>query len=155
MSRFEEALPIAVPADRVWAALADIGTIARWNPGIVASRRLTAESVGCGARRRCELGGGAYLEEEVVRCVPGQETSFRITATNLPLASAEIHFRVEAHGDGCVVTVAPAYRVRYGVLGRLADPLLIRPAYRHGMRRLLGGLNAHLEGTHPDDRPGL
>ncbi|MCB1906661.1 MAG: SRPBCC family protein [Rhodocyclaceae bacterium] len=146
MSGFEESLAIAAPADRVWAALADIGAIARWNPGVVASRRLTAGAVGSGARRRCELGGGAYLEEEVARFEPGREISFRITATNLPLASAEIRFRIETRGDGCMVTVAPAYRVRYGVLGRLAEPLLVRPVYRRGMRRLLEGLKVHLEG---------
>ncbi|MCB1917433.1 MAG: SRPBCC family protein [Rhodocyclaceae bacterium] len=146
MSRFEETLTLSVTAGRAWAALADIGRIAEWNPGVVTSHRLDSGEVGTGARRRCELGGGAYLEEAVARFAPGREISFVITATNLPLASAEIHFRVAARDGGCAVTVAPEYRVQCGIVGRLADPLLVRPAYRHGMRRLLAGLKAHLEG---------
>ncbi len=145
MSEFTERILIDAPPERVWAVLADIGLIARWNPGVVESSRLTAGPVEIGARRRCIVGGGHRLDEEVVGFDVGRSLVFRIIATDLPLAEADIRFALLPSGGACEVSVSPRYRPGMGVLGRLLDPVLLRPAYRRGMRKLLAGLKRHVQ----------
>lgn len=66
MSTFSTDIKINAPLDHVWAALADIGSIYQWNPGVVESHTTTEQTTGIGACRYCDLGGKNYLDEEVV-----------------------------------------------------------------------------------------
>jgi uncharacterized protein YndB with AHSA1/START domain len=145
MSEFQETILINAPIAEVWAALADIGTISDWNPGVKASRQTTAGEVGAGSCRRCDLGGRNYLDEEVVSFEPGSNITFRITDTNLPFKTADIRFRLRAEGGATAVEVSPIYRLKFGVFGKILD-IAVKPAYRKGMRDLLRGLKQHVEG---------
>ena len=150
MAEFIESIRIDAPIDRVWAVLADIGSIADWNPGVKESRQTTSGEVGTGAGRRCELGGRNYLDEEVVTFEPPDRITFRITATNLPFASADIRFELQAASNGTDVTVSPIYTLKMGAIGKLLDKLLVRSTYRKGMRDLLQGLKSHVESSSSD-----
>ena len=56
MNTFIVTQRIAAPVEMVWAALADIGSIADWNPGVVASHTTSDQAEGLGATRYCDLG---------------------------------------------------------------------------------------------------
>ena len=95
MSTFVEQISIAAPQHLVWKVLADIGSIHKWNPGVVDSHRTTVGEVGNGAGRRCELGGKNYLDERVVEWEPEKALTMRIVETNLPFQVADIRFTLE------------------------------------------------------------
>lgn len=59
---------INAPAEAIWSVLGDIGSIADWNPGVEKSY-LVGDDTELGGRRRCELGGKNYLDEEVVEWI--------------------------------------------------------------------------------------
>jgi uncharacterized protein YndB with AHSA1/START domain len=145
MPSFSTAIQIEAPPERVWHTLADIGEIARWNPGVRSSHLLRPASGGPGDSRYCDLGSGNYLEETVAAWEPGEALTMRITATNLPIAAADIHFRMEPAPGGTHVEVAPEYRLKFGLLGRILDRLYVRRQYLAGMRALLGGLKEYVE----------
>jgi len=71
MSGFTREITINAPVEQVWEALGDIGSISRWNPGVVRSHVTTEKTKGVGAGRYCNLGGKNYLDEEVVEWEPG------------------------------------------------------------------------------------
>lgn len=114
----------------MWKALADIGAIHKWNPGVVASRKTTSGNDGLGSCRRCELGGKNYLEEEVVEWTPEQAMTMRITETNLPFAAADIRFTLSPEHGRTRVTVTPRYTLKYGWMGRALDAVFVRARYR-------------------------
>ncbi len=145
MTEFEEFVTISAPPEVVWATLADIGSIYVWNPGVVHSEQTTTGAVNVGARRRCDLGGKNYLNEEVIEFVKPHKLTIRITDTNLPFKTADIRFRLEGQGNETTVTVSPIYDLKFGWLGRLLDSLMVRRQYRKGMRGLLTGLKNHIE----------
>jgi uncharacterized protein YndB with AHSA1/START domain len=145
MGGFSETIVIEAPRTAVWQELADIGSIARWNPGVVASSRTTRLRDGLGAGRRCELGGRRFLEEEVVEWVAERVLTMRITMTNLPFESADIRFTLDGDGARTRVTVSPSYTLKFGPLGRLLDAVVVRWYYRKGMVNLLRGLKQHVE----------
>lgn len=145
MTTFERRIEIATPPERVWEILADIGTIAEWNPGVLASHLTGEQREGVGAARYCDLGRGNYLDEEIVAWEPGRVLTFRIVGTNLPFKSADIRFRIVDGGSDTVVTVSPIYELKYGLLGRVLDRVFVRRVYARGMETLLAGLKRQAE----------
>jgi uncharacterized protein YndB with AHSA1/START domain len=146
MSAFTERTTINVPRQDVWAALADIGTIATWNPGLIGSHR-TNDIDGVGGARHCDISSKHSLTEHVVEFEPATAITFRITDSTLPFKTADISFTLidSRVGTGTEVTVSPTYTLRYGPIGRLLDTVAVRRSYRAGMRELLEGLKRHLE----------
>lgn len=145
MSNFTVETKMNAPTDQVWAILADIGTIHRWNPGVVNSYITTALAAGMGAGRYCDLGGKNYLKEEIFEWIPGRRMTMRIVETNLPFKTAEIRFTLRPDTDGTVVAVSPDYRLKFGIFGKVLDRLYVRGAYTKGMELLLSGLKYYVE----------
>ncbi len=145
MSTFVEQISIAAPQHLVWKVLADIGSIHKWNPGVVDSHMTTVGEVGNGAGRRCELGGKIYLDERIVEWEPEKALTMRIVKTNLPFQVADIRFTLEEQGEQTLVTVAPQYRLKFGIVGALLDMVFVRAQYRKGMVNLLRGLKQYIE----------
>lgn len=146
MGAFTETITINQNKETIWNALADIGSIDKWNPGVVRSYTTTDSEIGLGSGRRCELGGKNYLNEEVVEWNPGDVLTMRIVGTNLPFVVADIRFKLEARGKQTTVSVAPEYTLKFGFLGKLMDALMVRSQYRKGMKNLLKGLQQYVEG---------
>lgn len=147
MSNFSTDIKIDAPAKAVWDALADIGSIYRWNPGVVESHATTEETTGLGACRYCDLGGKNYLDEQVVQWQPSEKLTMRITGTNMPFKTADIHFTLQSEGEATIVTVAPDYELKFGPLGKLLDTVYVRRTYESGMNDLLQGLKQYVENT--------
>lgn len=154
MNEFTVNTTINAPVDAVWAALADIGDIAAWNPGVQASHTTSAQAEGVGACRHCDLGGKNYLDEEVVTWRENEAITFRIVGTNMPFDSADpqggdsaphIRFTLTPIGDQTQVTCSPIYKLKYGVAGTLMDKLFVARTYKSGMEGLLAGLKKHVE----------
>lgn len=148
MATFSESVTIDAPASKVWAVLAEVGTISDWNPGVKESRSISDSSTGLGAERFCGLGGKNYLKESVVAFEEDRALTMRIDETNLPFKSADIHFTLTATGNGTRVTVSPVYELKYGPLGQVMDKLMVSRKYRTGMVGLLDGLKRHVETNH-------
>ncbi len=145
MTTFSEQISIREDKRRVWDTLADIGSIHRWNPGVVDSRLTTDGDVGLGSERRCELDGKNYLNEQVIEWTHGEILTMRIIETNLPFKTADIRFSLEQRGTQTLVTVSPTYVLKFGLLGGLMDVVFVRSQYRKGMANLLRGLKHYVE----------
>jgi uncharacterized protein YndB with AHSA1/START domain len=145
MAAFSTETTIKAPVDDVWAALADIGNIYVWNPGVVQSHSTSETAEGMGATRYCDLGGSNFLDEEVVAWEPGEKLTMRIVGTNMPFETADIRFTLRPEGNKTVVTVSPEYTLKYGLVGRLMDRFYVRGTYEKGMGNLLHGLREYVE----------
>ena len=145
MSTFSTETTINAPVNDVWQALADIGNIAAWNPGVIESYVNTDQAEGIGAGRRCELGGKNYLDETVVAWEENKQLTMRIIDTNMPFKTADIRFMLQEENGATVVNLSPEYELKYGVLGTLLDKIMVRRTYQQGMEALLAGLKKHVE----------
>lgn len=147
MGSFTVQRHIEAPVGRVWEALAEIGSIHVWNPGVHNSYVTSCEPTGLGSSRHCDLGGRNYLKEEVVEFDDGKRLTMRIVETTLPFETADIRFHLLPDKGGTTVTVEPVYGLKFGPAGSLLDRLFVRRTYTKGMVALLGGLKDHVEGT--------
>ena len=145
MNSFSQEIQIDAPVNKVWETLADIGTIYRWNPGVIESHTTSTGIEGLGATRYCDLGGKNFLDEEVVAWKPNEQLTMRITDTNMPFAHADIRFYLRPEDSGTHVTVSPEYKLKYGIIGTLLDKMFVEKTYSKGMASLLAGLKKHVE----------
>ncbi len=146
MASFETEIEIDAPVEEVWRALADIGDIYRWNPGVVKSHATTDKVTGIGAGRHCDLGGKNYLDEEVVEWENQKQLTMRIIGTNMPFKTADIRFVLRADNErSTVVSVSPEYTLKFGVLGKIMYILLVRLTDIKCMNNMLKGLKTFIE----------
>ncbi len=147
MGTFETKTTVNASKTAVWNALADIGNIANWNPGVVKSYVTSDQQAeGVGATRYCDLGGKNFLDEEVVKWEPEQALTMRVTNTNMPFKTIDIRFTLKAlNQTQTEVLLSPIYEMKYGPVGKLMDSLFVKNTYRNGMDSLLSGLKNHLE----------
>ena len=145
MNSFATKTTINAPVNQVWSALADIGNIYAWNPGVVESHTTSEQSEGLGATRYCDLGGKNFLDEEVVAWKPNEQLTMRITDTNMPFATADIRFYLKSENGQTVVTVSPQYKLKFGPIGGLMDRFYVAGTYKKGMDALLAGLKKYVE----------
>lgn len=54
------------PIDRVWAAVRDFDGVARWNPGVTASRLETGAATATGAIRALDIADGTVFRETLL-----------------------------------------------------------------------------------------
>lgn len=145
MTKFEIKTIIKAPIKQVWDTLADIGSIHVWNPGVIDSYT-TNDIDGLGGTRHCDLKGNMHLKEEVVKYEPETAITFRITSSNMPFKTADIHFNLSKVDEGTEVSVSPEYELKYGPLGSLMDKVMVQSTYKKGMVGLLNGLKQNVEG---------
>ena len=145
MNSFATETTINASVEQVWEALADIGNIHAWNPGVVASHTTSERTEGLGTTRYCDLGGKNYLDEEVVAWSPHEQSTMRIMGTNMPFATADIRFYLKPQNEKTVVTVSPEYKLKFGPIGSLMDRFYVEGTYKKGMDSLLAGLKDYVE----------
>ena len=146
MARVTVDTVINAPKEQVWATLADIGSIHKWNPGVSNSYTTSDLEGGEGATRHCDLtGSNNYLEERAFDWQEGAGFSIDIYDTNLPLKSNVVRFDVSEAGDGTRVTLTSDYQLKFGPIGLVMDALFARRQAEQGFRGLLAGLKHHIE----------
>ena len=145
MNSFATDITINAPIEKVWETLADIGTIYKWNPGVIDSYTTSEGEIGLGSTRYCDLGGKNFLDEQVVTFSQNEAITMRITGTNMPFETADIRFTLKEQNKGTHVTVSPEYKLKYGLVGRMLDKAFVARTYEKGMGNLLAGLKEFIE----------
>lgn len=131
MAYFSTQIRINATKEQVWEVIADFGEIYRWNPGVRHSFSTSESNHGLLATRRCELlKGDDYLDEQILEWRDGESFKVELSETNLPLHRSVVEFSIKADGNGTIVTVAPDYALKYGLLGRLMNQIVVRPKFK-------------------------
>jgi mxaD protein len=96
-----ETVEIAAPVDRVWKAVEDFGSIAKWNPALAASEGSGGNQQG--GKRILTFLNGEKLEEGLDVYDPaGHEYDYRMGQPNvkaLPASSYSVIFRLISEGN--------------------------------------------------------
>ncbi len=154
MTRIAHDVRIDAPTERVWAAIADLGAIDKFHPGVRKSYYTSELREGVGASRHCDLLPFGSVEERAIAWKNGESLTLEIFdgERTPPFQTASAIMSVERDGDGTIARLALEYRLRYGVLGALLDRLLIRARFEKMVPAVLAGLKRFTE-TRRSDAP--
>lgn len=146
MSQITIERTVNATSTKVWAALADFGGIHRFHPAVKASPIINGRDSGKGAQRTCQMYNGMKVTEEIVEFNEGESMTVDVLSGPIPVHDMRAVFRIaEVDGGATRVTVEMNYRPKFGPLGSVMNPVMIRPSIRRLLGQVLTGLQKHLE----------
>jgi carbon monoxide dehydrogenase subunit G len=122
---------IAAPPERVWALVSDLPSMGQYSPEAVGGSWVRGGGPALGSVFRGRNARGARrwsTRSEVVRCVPGREFAFQVSAVGM--VAAEWAYDLEPEGAGCRLT--ETWTDRRGVLLATLGKLVTGVADRDG-----------------------
>lgn len=135
----------------IWEVLAALDRYHEWESGYVSSAYTSPQTSGRGTMRRVELKspmGVRYAIHEVTRWEEGSVIAWRATESNFPmLATAEQTVTLRPEVEHTMVENSVTYDLKYGVLGKIADPIMFRRVVVGANEGFLASLTALLDGT--------
>lgn len=130
---------VNAPVAKVWEAWDDFGNIARFNPGIAASRLINnSAETGLDAQRQCDFtaDGKQYIRERVIGYQPQKQLRIDIYEGTVPLKEAQATIDFEALGpEQTRVRFTMEFTPKMGLLGTLMVPMM-----KTKFAKMLGGL---------------
>jgi hypothetical protein len=147
MTRFSDEIWIDAPRETVWAKIADLGAIQDYHPGVSRSYYTSEEREGVGASRHCDLLPFGEVEERIVEWRAGDSYAIEIYERKKvpPLKNAVGRLAVTQDGAGTTVQFEIEYDLKFGLLGKLLDRLIVRPRFSKVGPAMLRGLKRHLD----------
>jgi hypothetical protein len=130
--------------DRVWALLADLEAVQRYNP-TVRTATVGAPRTGVGATRACELVPGGRVVERVTHWDDGRALGLEVAESDWPIHFMRWVTRVAPAGDATRITQELEYQVKFGPLGWLLDRLVMKRKLTSSIDQVLAKLVAHAE----------
>ncbi len=110
MSSVTREIQIDAPREKVWAILANIGSVQDYSPGVVKSYYTSDIKEGVGASRHCDLLPTGTVEERIMNWRDGEQYSIEIyDGTEIRYAGAA-HFKLNRCSEGTIVTQTMDYR---------------------------------------------
>lgn len=112
MTTISRHVTVDANSDRVWAALADFGNIAVFNPSVKRSHLTSTTTEGAGISRECQLAPAGTVQETVTAWTEGESMTVEITEfKNVPaMRSGVADIRIEPKGAQTDVSMASTLR---------------------------------------------
>jgi ligand-binding SRPBCC domain-containing protein len=148
MATIRNEITINAPIEKIWQALTEIDWLEKYDPTVKTSTALTTTKSGIGAKRKVEmLDGKNWFEESVTQFKVNEALTYELTACSFPVHTLQHSYSFEIVGGQTKVKQVMDYTVKFGLLGRLLDTLMIRKQSDKGIKKFLAGLKKFVEKT--------
>jgi uncharacterized protein YndB with AHSA1/START domain len=146
MATIHNEILINATADKIWRVLATPELLDKYDPTVLRSSLISEARTDIGAKRRVEMRDGKnWFEEVITEYEPGKALTFELTACSFPVHNLKHSYSFEPHEGQTRVRQVMEYSVKFGLLGRLMDVLMIRKQSDAGIKQFFGGLKSYLE----------
>jgi uncharacterized protein YndB with AHSA1/START domain len=145
MTVLENSIHIDAPPERVWKVLTGLDLLERYDPGITKSEIVTSSREGPGSARRCDLTPGGWFKEKVADWKPKEFLSFELFECTLPVRLLKHSYTLTPDGSGTTVRQRMEYELKFGVVGRLMDAMMVRKKWNDGIKGFFAGLKRYVE----------
>lgn len=148
MATIHNETSINASIEKIWELLANIEMLDKYDPTVKKSTALSAEKTGIGAKRKVlMLDGKNWFEEKVTVFKPNEALTYQLTDCSFPINGLKHSYSFEKIGDQTKVKQVMEYTVKFGLLGKLLDSLMIRKQSDAGIKKFFSGLKSYVE-TH-------
>lgn len=146
MSTLHNEITINAPADKIWNILATPDLLEKYDPTIKNSTLVSHEKTGLGAKRKINmLDGKNWFEEKITEYNPANNLTYQLTACSFPIKGLKHTYRLEKSGSSVKVRQTMDYEVKFGLIGKLMDKLMIRKQFDSGIKKFFAGLKDYAE----------
>lgn len=146
MATIRNEMIINAPIEKIWQALTEIDWLEKYDPTVKKSTALTSAKSGIGTRRRVEmLDGKNWFEESVTEFRVNEALTYELTACSFPIHKLKHSYSFEEIEGQTKVKQVMAYTVKFGLVGKLLDAIMISKQSDYGIKKFLAGLKSFTE----------
>ena len=132
--------------DKIWTMLTEVELLDQFDPTVKKSTALTQERSGLGAKRKVHmLDGKNWFEEKVTVFKPNEALTYQLTDCSFPIEGLQHSYSFEKIGNQTKVKQVMQYTVKFGLLGKLLDAIMIRKQTGNGIKKFFAGLKSYAE----------
>ena len=148
MATIHNEITVNAPIEKIWDALANIEMLDKFDPTVKHSTALSENKSGLGAKRKVlMLDGKNWFDEKVTVFKPNEALTYQLTDCSFPIKGLQHSYSFEKTGNQTKVKQVMQYTVKYGLLGKLLDAMMIRKQSDKGIKKFFAGLKSYAE-TH-------
>ncbi|MFN8279741.1 MAG: SRPBCC family protein [Saprospiraceae bacterium] len=148
MATIHNEITVNASLDKVWSTLADLALLDQYDPTVMKSTLLSTEKTGIGAKRKVMMKDGKnWFEEKITIFKPNEALTYQLTDCSFPIKGLKHSYSFEKIGNQTKVIQVMEYTVKFGLLGKLLDRLMIRKQSDIGIKKFFTGLKSYAE-TH-------
>jgi hypothetical protein len=103
-----------------------VTAVQHYNPTVLAAHVEGGQTTGVGARRVCELAPKGTVKERVTKWQAEQCLGLEVTESDWPIVFMQWDTHLAAKDGGTLVTQQMHYQVKFGLMGKLLDALVMR-----------------------------
>jgi len=147
---------VNMPRDQVWQRLRDLTKAHYYVPGLKDCRMTTEQKEGVGASRKVYTSSGMVMDETVAEWNEGSGFIIRLHNGDGPpppiFTQARFHYILEDAPNGqTLFKPTMTYTIKFGVLGRILDSLLLNMIIKGTMKKVGLGLKQYYETGKPSN----
>ena len=145
MTLLDHEIHIAAKPEKVWDVLTDLEAVQHYNPGVKQARYNTELRAGVGAGRQCDLVPKGWVKERVTAWEPQKSFTMELYESQWPLVFMRWRTAITAYGKGTRISQKMEYQVKFGLLGRLLDQLVMRKKLDKTLSEVFTSLKHYIE----------
>ena len=146
MHKVTREITIKAPKQKVWAVLADLGSVHKYSDNVANSCYVTPNSSGVGAARRCDLDNSTWIEERATAWHEDKGYTLEVADGEGmgPVDTLIVDFELTESGHGTKVVQSMSYNMKGGLIRPLLNTLA-SGQMRKAIDTNLDGLKTYIE----------
>ncbi|HXS36212.1 MAG TPA: SRPBCC family protein [Flavipsychrobacter sp.] len=146
MTTLKNEIAINAPVDKIWAVLSDLALLEKYDPTVLKSELISVEKSGIGAKRKVYMKDGKnWFEEKITIWQPNQTLTIQLTNCTFPIKGLRHSYSFSSSGDNTIVKQVMEYEVKFGLLGKLMNWMMIKKQSDRGVKLFMDGLKKIVE----------
>ncbi|MBS1689044.1 MAG: SRPBCC family protein [Bacteroidetes bacterium] len=146
MTTLKNEIAINAPVEKIWAVLSDLPLLEKYDPTVLKSELVSTETSGIGAKRKVYMKDGKnWFEEKITIWQPNESLTIQLTNCTFPISGLAHSYSFSTNGNNTIVRQVMKYEVKYGVLGKIMDWLMIKKQSDKGIKLFMSGLKNIVE----------
>jgi ribosome-associated toxin RatA of RatAB toxin-antitoxin module len=148
MATIHNEITVNAGIEKLWNILTDLELLDKYDPTVKKSTLVSSEKTGIGAKRKVlMLDVKNWFEEKIIVLQPNEALTYQLTDCSFPIAGLKHSYSFEKVGNQTKVKQVMEYTVKFGLLGKLLDAVMIRKQSDTGIKKFFAGLKSYAE-TH-------
>jgi ligand-binding SRPBCC domain-containing protein len=146
MTTLHNEITVNASSQKVWEILTNLELLDKYDPTVKKSTLVSAGKTGIGAKRKVlMLDGKNWFEEKVTEFKPHEALTYQLTDCSFPIKGLKHSYSFENFGSQTKVKQTMQYTVKFGLVGKLLDVLIIRKQSDNGIKKFFSGLKSYAE----------
>ena len=146
MATIHNEITVNASVEKVWSILTDLELLEKYDPTVKKSTLISTEKTGIGAKRKVDmLDGKNWFDEKITVFKPNEALTYQLTECSFPIKELRHSYNFERIGTQTKVKQVMEYTVKFGLLGKLLDSMMIRKQSDKGIKKFFTGLKAYTE----------